>query len=365
MTAETLGEPINKTISIAPDNTHTAVMRLITYGLIFFLTFQFCRNKDKAETTLKWIATAGVLYATYGLIIHWGGFNTILWFERTAYTTDVTSTFINRNSYATYAGLGLLSLITLFLKNSTKNTGSHQSHSIGKQKRIELFINNSWRPLLGMMLITTALITTHSRGGFISTAIAIGVLLTIFGIKKKLKTKTLLAATGGLLIIFLLAYSISSEILVKRLDRISLDAEGRFNVYELTTNAINDSPRTGFGYGVFRESFRLYRSEDVSGNWGKAHNTYIENSFELGYPASISLFLAITGATIIVFRGAMYRRRNWLYPATGVAVTILVAIHSLVDFSLQIPAVGIVFSSILGIAVAQSSSTKIHRQLDG
>ena len=355
MTAETLGEPINKTISIAPDNTHTAVMRLITYGLIFFLTFQFSRNKDKADATLKWIAVSAVLYATYGLIIHWGGFNSILWYERTAYINDVTSTFINRNSYATYAGLGLLSLITLFLKNSTKSRVGHQNSSIGKEKRIELFIINSWRPLLGLMLITTALITTHSRGGFISTAVAVVVLLIIFSIKKKVNTKTLLGTVGGLLFIIILGYSFSSDILLKRLDRSAHDAEGRLKVYEQTIDATADNSMTGFGYGSFQQGFRMYRNEEIAGIYDKSHNTYVENSFELGYPAASLLFLSIIAAFMLSVKGVKHRRRDWLYPATGVSATLLIAIHSFVDFSLQIPAVALTYSAMMGFSVAQAS----------
>ena len=46
--------------------------------------------------------------------------------------------------------------------------------------------------------------------------------------------------------------------------------------------------------------------------------------------------------------------RNGIYPGLGVATTALVAAHSAVDFSLQIPAVGVTYAFILGIACAQS-----------
>jgi O-antigen ligase len=137
----------------------------------------------------------------------------------------------------------------------------------------------------------------------------------------------------------------------------SSDAEGRINVYELTTNAVKDSPWTGFGYGTFREGFRLYRSEETAGVFEKTHNTYIENSFEMGIPAVASLMLALISIAFITARGVFKRRRDWLYPATGFAAITLVAIHSFVDFSLQIPAVAIVFSAIMGTALAQATSS--------
>ena len=106
--------------------------------------------------------------------------------------------------------------------------------------------------------------------------------------------------------------------------------------------------------------FKLYRSEDVQYLYDKAHNSYLENSFELGIPVALSLFLSLLGLFWLCLKGVFSRQRNWLYPATGVAATALVASHSLIDFSLQIPAVAITYSAIMGLAVAQSFSGSRH-----
>ena len=52
------------------------------------------------------------------------------------------------------------------------------------------------------------------------------------------------------------------------------------------------------------------------------------------------------------------RRRDAVYPCIGFAATTLVAAHSLVDFSLQIPAVALTYSLLMGAACAQSWSTR-------
>ena len=56
--------------------------------------------------------------------------------------------------------------------------------------------------------------------------------------------------------------------------------------------------------------------------------------------------------------GIRRRRRDRVYPAIGVAATALVAAHSTVDFSLQIPAVSVSYAFILGLACAQSFPTR-------
>lgn len=108
MTAEVLSQDLPGSISLAAEDTFIAVMRLLCYGLVFFLAFQFGRDRDMALSTYKWVAFAGFAYAIYGLIIFWGGFGTLFWFFDEAYKGDVRGTFVNRNSYATYAGLTLL-----------------------------------------------------------------------------------------------------------------------------------------------------------------------------------------------------------------------------------------------------------------
>ena len=46
--------------------------------------------------------------------------------------------------------------------------------------------------------------------------------------------------------------------------------------------AIGDNPVLGFGYGTFADSFRLYDQNESAVHYDRAHNTWLENSFELG-----------------------------------------------------------------------------------
>ena len=50
------------------------------------------------------IAIGGLIYAIYGLGVHLSATEVVLWVKNQAYIGDVTSTFYNKNSYATYAG---------------------------------------------------------------------------------------------------------------------------------------------------------------------------------------------------------------------------------------------------------------------
>ncbi len=359
LAAEVLDAP-QPAISLTPDMSLTALMRLMSYALVFFLVFQFCHNPHRAHTTLKWLAVAGTLYALYGLVVYWGNFHVLFWMESEGDIKSVSSTFINRNTYVDYAGMGLLCLMALSLSHSKQRRGPQGVPTGGRQERIESFIFDSWKPFLGLMIISSALISTQSRGGAVACAIGVATFLGVYLVRKKTDTKMLMASLGGMCLIIALAYSISNEVLLKRMVKVDTGGAERITVFKLTIDATRDNPLTGFGYGAFEQGFKTYRNEDVEHLYDKTHNTYLENAFELGVAAALSLVLSLLGLFLLCLWGVFRRKRNWIYPATGLAATTLVASHALFDFSLQIPAVAITYAAIMGLAVAQSFSSTRH-----
>jgi len=354
---EVLGSTNAAYISLLPHETGTALMRLLSYGLVFLLSFHYNQNSDRIVTTFKTIAYASVAYALYGLIIDWGNFNTLLWFDKWSYRGLVTSTFVNRNSYATYAGLGLLASFPLLFSSLKSGFKYGLSSPYGRQYFIENLIRQGWRPLFGMMLIATALLLTESRGGFISTLLAVILFFLVLQSSHKMpsnKTFTALLLVVGITAAWV--FNMSGDAVVARLDDISLVNNDRLRVYEILTKANQENPWLGNGYGSFAKTFKLYQDESVPGFYDKAHNSYLENIFELGFIPAIALFSVLVSLAIICLRGVWVRRRNWIYPALGVAATALVATHALVDFSLQIPAVAYLYALMMGGAVAQSRS---------
>jgi O-antigen ligase len=92
-----------------------------------------------------------------------------------------------------------------------------------------------------------------------------------------------------------------------------------------------------------------------------AHNSYLELALALGVPAAALLMLALAAPFLRCLIGARDRRRDAVYPYIGVGATVLVAAHSAVDFSLQIPALAATYALIMAVAVAQSWRRAYHR----
>ena len=62
---------------------------------------------EGAHQALATLCAATGAYALFGLFAFFFTPDKVLWFDRWAYIGDLTSTFVNRNSFATFAGLGL------------------------------------------------------------------------------------------------------------------------------------------------------------------------------------------------------------------------------------------------------------------
>ncbi len=359
LASEQLPETIQSYISLAPKETATALMKLGSYILIFFLSLQFNRQSEQAILTFKRIAYAGFIYAVYGLIVYWGDFNTLLWFDKWAYKNLVTSTFVNRNSYATYAGLTLLASFPLSFDKIQSNLQYGLTSHYGRQYFVENTLIRGWLPLLLSIIIMTALVLTQSRGGFLSTGVAILAFFIVLIVSRKIKNP--MPVILLLVVVTLVSWGLmerSIDNIINRIDGITVETDERLLVYDIVERANVENRWLGVGYGSFENSFNLYRDETIKLHYDKAHNTYLEDIFELGLIPASALFAAIVLLALQCLRGVWVRRKDWIYPALGFAASVLVGVHALVDFSLQIPAVTYTYALIMGAAVAQSLPTR-------
>lgn len=350
------GSDVPGRITIDPDWTLTIFMRWITYAGVFWLALQLGRDRAAAGFALKSFVWIGGAYALYGLVAHLSGSETILFYDKWVYAGALTSTFVNRNSYATFAGLGLIVTVALLLKGAQSNsTGSISLHE-RILKFLTVSLSRSSYIYLAAFLLITALLLTGSRAGSLATLLAL-LTVSFFFLRKKRRAGGSIAIPIALIgIVGVAVVSLSGDFLLKRLT--DLAPGERQATYVQSYEVIKDHSLLGSGLGSFPQIFQLYRNDGLLGwgLWDKAHNTYLESTLELGIPAALSLHLALLWFVWICWKGVGERSRDRHIPIIGVAVSVLIALHSLVDFSLQIPAIAVAYTFLLGIAVSQSFS---------
>jgi len=353
------GTLVADSISVNPYDTRTAMMRLLTYGGIFWLAFSVAGNGQKTWKQIRLFTYATLIYAAYGIVVYFSGNETILWYQKWAYMGELTSVFVNRNTYATFVGMGILSsaacLIREFSQLRVSNFRDLTETPPRQLRRLYFFV-------LTLLLASTAMFLTYSRGGVL--ACFSGIIVFLFGMVVIRKGKKLILITVGItcVSIFLFTLMISGNRTFERLFATSLDTGLRDEVYLLVLRGIDASPFVGWGYGTFEEAFRLFYSNQIGiGNWDKAHNSYLELAFELGWPFSFIFLTIFLVFVLLLLRGVYSRQRYRDLPLLGLGIITLSAVHAFLDFSHQIPAVAAVFCWLLGLTLAHSWPTETHR----
>lgn len=356
--AAALGVAIPGAISLDPRATLDALMRLLAYAGVFWLAVQLGRDSRRARAAVWTVALAGLAYALYGLVIELGHFDRILWYRRWAYPGSLTSTFVNRNSFATYAGLALIATVGLMLEALRR--APPLSTRAGLRWALQ-GLGGRLGFLLGAALaIGVALLLTGSRGGMVAAFIGLVALALAFALRRGARPRAALATIGAVVAFAVGLLAFSSGGALERLGQTVLAESERPAVYALVLKGIAARPLLGVGYGAFEAAFPLIRDETIRGDlvYDKAHNSYLEFAFEAGLPAFVAMMAVLGALAWQVARGARNRRRDRVFPCIGIGASALVASHALVDFSIQIPAVAMTFALILGVAYAQSWSSR-------
>jgi O-antigen ligase len=353
--AATLHQSVEGGIALDRSAGFAYLLRLMSYAGVFYLAWLTGRA-ERSRIALELVSLTGCFYAVYGLIVYWSGNQTVLWFPKIYYGDDLTGPFINRNSFATYLGLCLVATLALLIESTLRT----ELHGDWRRKLIavaELLSRRTIRILM-LFLIATALFLTHSRGGLLATLSGIAALLLAIWLAPSLGRIHRVGIWGlAPLAIFFFALVISGGGVFARFVADS-DSSERLAVYQLTLQAIGDYPVLGIGLGSFAALFPVYRTAAIIGNYDLAHNDYLQNILELGIPVALCLFASLGWLIAICLRGIRIRRRDAIYPCLGFAMSVLVGVHATVDFSLQIPAVTVLYLFVLGIAVAQSRSSR-------
>lgn len=357
-TATLLGSGIAGSISIDRDATVLSLVRLLTVACSLWLAMQLCRNPARATALIRSVAVVGCLYAVYGLVAFYAAPGTVLWLPKVFYTESVTSTFINRNTYATYAALSFICLLGLSFDFSAEQTFGNARLLVANA--ISRAVGSAGLAALGALVVAAALLRTGSRGGVGATVLAAIVFLVLYlGFRRRGSRLGTLAVASAAVVASGFVVLTYGDLLASRLSTTELGAEGRTAAYALIWKAISDAFVQGFGYGTFADVFPLYRDPTVTPwfTWDKAHDTFLELALEIGVPATIVLLLSV-GALVGRCLLAVRKPDSQAAPIIAVSATAVIVGTSLIDFGVQIQAVALTWVALLGAGFAQSQDVR-------
>ena len=361
MARDALGLPVAGAISINPDETMAALLKLLTGACLFWTTLQLCRAPDRARQLVAWLAIVGAAYAAYGIVAFYAFPTTILWYPKVYYNDSVTSTFVNRNSYATYAGIGLIAALAMAFSGFV---GGGRQGARDPWRRLAHVLANvagsggAW--IAAALVISIAWVLSGSRGGIMATFAGLAAFIGLASFRGRKNA----VGAGMALLLALVGLGVAAfsygDYFAERVLHQGFASDDRLAAYRLTLLSIADAPLLGFGWGTFREVLPLYRdsSLDPFPFWDLAHNSYLELYQGLGVPAA-TLFLIGLGALVGRCAYASLTRRNSATaPLVATCVTLIVFLHAFVDFSLQMQAIALTWLALLAAGFAQSWSSR-------
>ncbi len=354
-------------ISMNPFVTLTEVMKLATYLAFGFLVYVLAREADAARIFFSAVVIVGVACALYGFalsLLHTSQ-ATLLEHMAPPYGRDITGTFVSKNNFATFAGIALIvSLLTLVEASSSAIIRTRGSR-VMLSSLIQYLMGRGALRVLASAILFLALVLADSRAGLMAALTGLLTLVVLSGIVAARRGSLLPALAGAGVIFSLMAvlFVVSGSSLTDRFDQL-MGTQGASELRPVlwadAEHAIADHVWLGTGLGTFRDAYSLYAQEFEPYIVDKVHNDYLELALGLGIPAAIAWVAALGWLLAICVRGVFRRRRRKIYALAAVSAAMLVAFHSLFDFSLQIPAVSLLFATVMAVGVAQSRRSEEH-----
>ena len=214
-----------------------------------------------------------------------------------------------------------------------------------------------------LFLCLTAMFMTGSRGAVVVSLLALVLAFIAFFRRDLPGWSGIVAALAGGLVVALVLLQIMGGDVNGRFDMAGLADGGRLETYKSTLRMIGDHPWFGTGQGTFAYAFPSYRSSNASilGVWDMAHNALLQIAADMGLPIAALVVVAWTVVFTVLVHGIRVRRRGLIFPVAALSVAVLAVLHSMIDFSLQIPGYAIMALSLIGAGLAQSFSPRGSR----
>lgn len=364
-------------LSIAPELTRIAALKLIAYSCLFFMILfyplpsyprsrgerRFCRR------LLKVVLIMGLAVGCIGLLqqTYWNG--KILWVyvpydwgqARLGLEPRASGPFVNPDHFAAYLNLILplalaAALFPTFLSRRPSSRGPFR-----------LFC------LASASVVISAIALSQSRGAWLSGLLAASIWLALLTRwhgqpgRESIWPKM----TGSLSVLFLLCLVGGSALYMAPDVPTAVDArlEGtitepdfvsRLGYWRDSLPLIHDFPVLGVGLGCFQDLFPRYQSPPWTPFWVReAHNDYLELVADAGVTGLAVLVWFCLAAGIRIYRG-LRRLSSEVLPVLIALIAGLAAMafHEVVDFALQVPANAVLFTIFLGLALRSSGAVR-------
>ena len=390
-------------LTLSRIGTRREALLLLTYFALLFLFINYSPN-GSVRTFLKRIVfsivISGSLVAFIGLFQRMLRFEYIYGFWRPFHTSDkmFMGPYVNANHFSGYVELTLPITLALFISwvLSMKRPRLHDHRSTMELVQNQEY-NKAFLVFLGVLLIFMALVLSLSRAGIVSFFLA---WVWVWYLHEWVQRRFLpekwanLRKIRRILFVFLLFFFVVSAafVFLQKTDEFhGISEAARFSVWQDSWRMFKDFPLFGTGLNSFFVVFPSYKTRVGASSFTHSENDYLQLLAEtgiLGFLCMMIFFLIFFMEIKRIFfwrvrdslatreakvkevssslsRNLRYKdlknnntKRNTAYPLPQanyflflgcVWALATIALHSLTDFNLHIPANALLFFLLMGV----------------
>lgn len=360
------------TLSLDPFKTQVQSVLTLAYTTLFALVVLAHRDQRSLQRLVMAVVVMGVFQAVLAILLF------SIRAEYSLFFVDIThdrakGSLVYHNHFAGYMELCLSMGIGLMLAKMADSTATSKNWHQHTQAWLQFVLSPQMRLRLMLVVMVIALVLTRSRmgnAGFFTALLITGLIaLWVF---HRAKTK-LLVVVASLVVVDLVVVGswVGVDRVMERVQGTELmiedggtqeSVEQRQMAAKHAAVMVQDFALFGTGAGSFASAFVRYQAPgDVY--FDHAHNDYVQWAAEHGWGGGF-LVMGLVLSTLYACSGVLLRRRSSLPRgvALGVVMACLcLAIHSTVDFNLQLPSNAMTLVCILAMAWAAKLTPSIQR----
>jgi O-antigen ligase len=323
------------------------LVQLAGAGCCFLLGYLIGARDSRAVLFLKILILGGGLYAAWAFFAFLLDPGSTFGLPKRVHMMRLTGSFVSANT--TGALLATLAVLALTWLLSGLRTALN----------LEQVMSRIAAPLIAVLIIGTSLLLTASRGALTACAVSVLLLLAwqfLSGHSRFSAALALLAA--GIAAAALLISMRSGTLVATRAAEVGGDVTERWSLFSTHWRAFLASPWNGYGLGSFHKVNQLnLTSSTYVSSWDirAAHNVYLQWLEEAGVFGALPMFLCIAVILGQIVAGSLSRERMavWLKGLTACSLVLL--LHGMTDYALQLPSIQALWAVLLGLGCAVAS----------
>jgi O-antigen ligase len=342
-----LPAPATAPLSLAPAASRLAALDWLLPAAALLAAALAGRRSAARRLLAAALVGGALLQVLLGARSWFAGASTIWGVETPLAALRLRGTFVNPNHLALFLEIAL-AVVWGALAGGLERA-RRERHLEARLVRLAL-------PGLAAVALAGGLVFTGSRAGLLAAAagaVAAGLAATLG--RSRRRAAAAVAAALGVGLLTLALFGTRDGSLARLAGSASDDssARARIEAARRTLDLAREFPRTGSGLGSFATAFPRVQG-DLPATWRHAHNDWVEMAATTGVAGSLLLLLTL-GLAVRGLGRARAGSRHGEERSAGIAAAgafASVAVHSLFDFGLTIPANALALAVVAGAALA-------------